>query len=439
MVLEAANQIADKTRQVIGFRIGDAHFFNVLKITPTSQGIETQLRIRILRNNSDMNSVSSEFRLYACDNGQWIEVSCGTIQVQYKQDSTEVDGGKEARAQLKWHQQHFENTMLSCSEPTGTEEFYEKLWKLGYTFGEDFRALGNVQHNKDREAIADVHCYAWRSNGKTNPPQTHIVHPITLDAMIQAGMAGFSRGANDAVPTGIPSIIKTLWISNSGLSAPQTQSVKVRTRTTSTDNFGFDCSIVALSQSIDRLLVEVEGLRCRFVTSVGSTDVHQSKQISYNIAWMPDIDLLNSEQIAAFCQSAQPSGTEYTGSQQGLTGPKARTDNAKRYGPFGKYLSALTFKNPRMKILQFNSRVGENTILFLEAIKSSQAHKKSSSSRYDKWVLTDPSELMLEQAREAFVGYNGTSFQQLDVEKDPLSQGFEAGSYDIILVDTVCE
>lgn len=442
MAIEAAHQLADSTREINGFKISDARFLAALKIPSTSEGIETQLHLRALQSdNSGKDTALSEYKLYAWENGNYIEITRGTIQVLYEHEKTEVDGGKEAQAQLKLHQRCFEKTRLSCSATTGTHEFYQKLRGLGYTFGEDFRVVENVQTNEAREAVADVKCYIWPSDKRRNPPQTHIVHPITLDGIFQAMLAVFCQDSEDVFPTAIPNYIKSLWISRAGLSAPQTQSVKLRGQIVSSDNLGFETSFVALNQNVDRLLVEAEGVKLRYVIGSATPIVHHMKQICHNVSWMPDIDLLSADEIRGFCQSGQPPSSETVYQQHGQSGStksQTRTDDMERYRQLGNYLNALTFKNPGTKILQLNSRGGECTISLMRAMMSLQA-RMSVGSRYDTWTVTDPSQEILKQAHETLADHVRISFQQFKVDEDPLAQGFETEFYDIVLFENVCE
>jgi acyl transferase domain-containing protein/acyl carrier protein len=54
-----------------------------------------------------------------------------------------------------------------------------------------------------------------------------------------------------------------------------------------------------------------------------------------------------------------------------------------------------------------------------------------------QYTFTDVSPLFVAKARERFAHYKYLTYQVLDIERDPVSQGFSKGSYDIILASNV--
>ena len=56
---------------------------------------------------------------------------------------------------------------------------------------------------------------------------------------------------------------------------------------------------------------------------------------------------------------------------------------------------------------------------------------------YSKYSYTDISSGFFVAAKERFKDYQNIEFSVLDISKDPLEQGFEEGSYDLILAANV--
>lgn len=80
-----------------------------------------------------------------------------------------------------------------------------------------------------------------------------------------------------------------------------------------------------------------------------------------------------------------------------------------------------------LRILEIGAGTGGTTAALLPHLKGRQV----------EYVFTDVSALFLTKARERFAAYPGMRYQLLDIEKDPLRQGFRPQAYDIVLAANV--
>ncbi|CAM1502592.1 Fc.00g073680.m01.CDS01 [Cosmosporella sp. VM-42] len=95
------------------------------------------------------------------------------------------------------------------------------------------------------------------------------------------------------------------------------------------------------------------------------------------------------------------------------------------------YIDALVHKNPDMEILEIGAGTGGATRPVMETLTQ---HGK----RYQHYDFTDISPSFFEHARETFSDQRGDmSFKILNVENNPLEQGFAAGQYDLIVAANV--
>jgi len=112
-----------------------------------------------------------------------------------------------------------------------------------------------------------------------------------------------------------------------------------------------------------------------------------------------------------------------------------KTTNGLNY--FLVYLDALVHKRPRLKILEIGAGTGGVTKSVLETITKHSDHK-SHSPRFSHYTYTDISPSFFENGRLLFEGLeHKVTFKILDIEKEPSEQGFEAGSFDLIIADNV--
>lgn len=82
--------------------------------------------------------------------------------------------------------------------------------------------------------------------------------------------------------------------------------------------------------------------------------------------------------------------------------------------------------NTPLRILEIGAGTGGTTGFVLDSLPA--------GSRY---VFTDLSPLFLERARERFGAHTGLECQLLDIERDPIAQGFSAESFDVVIASNV--
>ncbi|CAI7659405.1 unnamed protein product [Penicillium glandicola] len=104
--------------------------------------------------------------------------------------------------------------------------------------------------------------------------------------------------------------------------------------------------------------------------------------------------------------------------------PESKTMNDR----LGDLVGQITFRYPRMKILEIGAGSGSATKSILERIGSS----------YHSYTFTDISPGFFEEAKQQFSDHNDHFvYQVLNVEQDPSEQGFEDNSYDLIIAANV--
>ena len=101
------------------------------------------------------------------------------------------------------------------------------------------------------------------------------------------------------------------------------------------------------------------------------------------------------------------------------------------------YIDLLAHKNPMINILEIGAGTGSCTAPILETLAKSGRGEKG-QLRFGKYTYTDISPGFFEAAAEKFDEYlDRMEFKTLDIEKDPIEQGFEADKYDIVVASNV--
>lgn len=139
------------------------------------------------------------------------------------------------------------------------------------------------------------------------------------------------------------------------------------------------------------------------------------------------------QQLLQFIQQgAKASFPEVQGSDeviQGYLNERLASEHLAK--PLGAFLSALAHKNPLMKILD----VGAG---WQDVAPCAEILSENGQAPWAQYDYTERSQEDLKKAEERLSGLSDrVQFQVLDVDNDAVEQGFEEGSYDLIMATSV--
>lgn len=97
-----------------------------------------------------------------------------------------------------------------------------------------------------------------------------------------------------------------------------------------------------------------------------------------------------------------------------------------------EFFQLLGHKQPQMRILEIGAGTGGLTAKILKQLQSEFGERL-----YFQYTFTDVSSGFFVAAQERFKDYDGIEYKVLDISKDPLSQDFERGEYDLIIASNV--
>ncbi|KAL4894558.1 hypothetical protein BDV59DRAFT_207137 [Aspergillus ambiguus] len=97
-----------------------------------------------------------------------------------------------------------------------------------------------------------------------------------------------------------------------------------------------------------------------------------------------------------------------------------------------EYFQLLGHHQPQMRILEIGAGTGGLTAKILQQLRSEFGERL-----YLKYTFTDVSSGFFVAAQERFKEYDGMEYKVLDISKDPATQGFETGGYDLIVASNV--
>ena len=531
MAIEGVRQLVGTSdnRLLKGYRIKEVFFQRVLSIPSSAEGVESQLSLRPIQSSIDKDTSKFDFSILSISDGTWGENCHGVIQVEYEGSTNEVDAGYEDNSHSERSVGHFRKQKDACTRPIDNDFLYDHFNRCGLEFGPCFQTLSNVSYHEGK-VVAEVKTFDWETVNDTNHSQPHLIHPTTLDALIQVVLVGHTRGAQDTNVAKVPTRMSNLWLSASGLCYTEAKSLRATSNHLTKGHRQSESSFLAIDDNdVVRAYVDVlEMTKVDHQHEDSDSDKSQRK-LCYSMVWKPDFDLMTPDQAQLYCEvnrNAETSTTAFykdlhsfihtTISNLLLTIDPTKVDPAKiRYldrmktwvgsssngdllhaqpsdvphfdslarnlessneGKFyvevskhlaeilyseldpaevlirsniaieqrnefnsrltrqlSKLIDLLAHKNPRMKVLEVGAGMSNTTQSILEPLFSC-GNDEGATPRCSQYDLTDSSAVFIQKAQETFQQYGSRmKYNMLDVESDVLTQGFVAGTYDLIV------
>ncbi|KAL4863553.1 hypothetical protein BDV12DRAFT_206394 [Aspergillus spectabilis] len=99
---------------------------------------------------------------------------------------------------------------------------------------------------------------------------------------------------------------------------------------------------------------------------------------------------------------------------------------------FADFFRVFAHNRPWIRVLEIGAGTGGVTATILPALQGPHGERM-----YDSYTYTDISPGFFDAAQERFSRYDGVSYRPLDITVDPVTQGFDAASYDLIIASNV--
>ncbi|KAL4940592.1 hypothetical protein BDV06DRAFT_223966 [Aspergillus oleicola] len=313
MAIEGARQLADKSREVSGFKLRDIQIGAAATVTDDAD-LEVMLHMRPHTHGTRDKAFSWwGFSVSTCATGQELRQNCaGLILVEYRSgegSSTNIENEVVTIATAE----RYADVQTSCIAQEEPAKFYEDLASLGLNYGPTFSLMTDIRLGKGMSCctvqVADHGSTVAPPASVTRP---YIIHPTTLDAMFHAvfaalkGPGGVLKGA--MVPKSIDEvhIAADMDIAEKSIFHGFATASKHGFKEIMSDVHMFD-------SSVGKQTVSIIGFCCADVAgAVDMTDAGaEAANLCTSNTWLPAIELQSSEQLKDVVENlAQPSTAE---------------------------------------------------------------------------------------------------------------------------------
>ncbi|KAL6236739.1 polyketide synthase dehydratase-domain-containing protein [Aspergillus navahoensis] len=311
MAVEALRELLGAEVQLAGIHLKNVGFLHPMRYTHDTEELETQLTLSADGQSRVGDSVWFHFRLFAIDGGSYTECCNGDIQGVVVPDSSPsyMLDGEPLQAWVS-------NATGACTQPSNAYSF---LARGAVKYGPCFRGVESLRVSTSGEAICDVNMDTWRPHTSQEQPPEYLVHPCTLDALIQLVVPSLT-GGQGALPTTVPARASRIWIDCSaslelkkGKIIALARSVRVNRGTTS--------DIVGMTRGTARPVLRIDNLETRFIDTVSADHTETGPRVlCTKLVWRPDISMMDEGQVLDAVTRDRPRAPEGAISQfQALT------------------------------------------------------------------------------------------------------------------------
>ncbi|KAI1144225.1 putative polyketide synthase [Hypoxylon sp. FL0543] len=290
MAVEAAKQLADPAKNVIGYELRKLQLLNAFRVLHREGPVET--RFSLFPHWQTLKW--SHFQLFAHKENSWVEICRGQVRIHY-------DGEHDEKSRLqRWDVPGLLEQLPKTRRALTSEQHYSRLSSMyAAEYGPAFQTLGNIFLSEAGEFVADLDTRKWASAYGDKHVSPHVVHPATIDGIFQLVFAA-SDPVGNTKKILVPSRVGRIWINARGLAALDDRTVRVVGECSSTGYRRMNVRARVVSKNSTEPLIDVEHHETIVLSrdDIATADPNSTaRKLCARMRWLPDLDLLSPNQI----------------------------------------------------------------------------------------------------------------------------------------------
>ncbi|KAH8811665.1 putative polyketide synthase [Xylogone sp. PMI_703] len=404
MAVEGFRQsVTPPGQHISNFKLRDVDVISAVMIPDTPEGIELQLSLKPASDRLPSSQGWYEFNVYSVseeDNDSWTKHCAGFITAEFS--SAADESGRNNATSSDPRITEAINTSGANFQKQDPKKVYEYLRSEGIHHGPIFQNLEEIRVGKNK-SLATVRIPDTASVMPYNYESDHIIHPATLDTILQAIYPAIPKEATEHGNTKLPKFFKSISLSGK-ISSAAGDRFKVWSVVEKATTKSVISSISVLNDGSDNsaVLAEISGFRC---DSIGSTSNAEETEEKTNICFKMHWDYDISTDVESALKSVEQQSLLHT------------------------VINLYAHKIPGARYLSINAAEGTPS----EALNTLRG-SSIENPRFSHFTLTDSSQDFIDSMSKEYQDFsNLISLKKLDIGADISAQGFESGAYDIII------
>ena len=415
MAIEAVSQQAvNQGVKVSGYNLREVTIGHALVI-PEDQ-VETMLCLRPCDDGSRLSSEGwNEFSIFSVTgNENWTQHCRGLISAQKQMALNDVDGQRLANQEKVFYGGMVTEAEDKCVTNVNVKQLYSDLEAGGLHYGPTFVIMTQAWA-APYQSIGTVLVPDTAAVMPSNFQYPFVVHPGTLDGCIQVLFPGMAEAEGPIQDAAMPTFIEEIFVSSIIPREPKHKfKVYAKSEKISARQSTSSISVFNENGADFDPMISFSGLVCSSLPKASTEEAPRDpRKLCFKTVWAASPDFLSSSQVDEICHA-------------GLF--------SKRESNIASYVDLLAHQNPHLRCLEINAGKGEVTCSVLQVLGGFDRD----TPRFTKYDFTDATDGDFGEMKAKTSAWgNLVSFKQLDVQNNPLKQGFEEESYDLVIFNII--
>ncbi|KUI53493.1 Lovastatin diketide synthase LovF [Cytospora mali] len=283
-----------KCKTIAGYKLRNVDLHQALVVAESSEGTEILTTLYTVSEKDIGSRGWKRFNVSSVtQDNKWTEHATGLIMVEYQ--------GLDHISPRISAQQREVTGYVRHVDPA---DMYEGMRAAGIAHGPKFRNMKKItQSGKEMRSVSNFIVAEKSSSDEPDGSSGLVLHPTTLDSVIQAAYTALPGAGSVNAPPMVPKSIAELWISG-GISSQASHKFTACSRLDRQDQQSFQGDVSIVDQicgddiADSAAVLEMKGLICQSLgisVSPGSMSKTWEKEICSKLEWAADLSLASAD------------------------------------------------------------------------------------------------------------------------------------------------
>ena len=406
MAVQGAHQLAhDASKIVSAYELRNVYIERALMIPSSDDGVEVLLQFTPIA-TAQQHTIVHDFSIVSRGPAEhtWSRNCSGQIVTHLEdEDRSSWPGISEQDFALALHNDRFASARRTCVKVKQPKNFYHDLKSAEMEYGPTFQNLVDIRcGDKKAYCVARI-----PDTAAVMPHQTeseHVIHPALLDNLNQMILPSLTKPREPLERALVGSYFENIYIAST-ISTQPGEELEGYSTAKWLDSRTAEGSVFVSDSKSKRIQIIVKNMRCVALVPdkddgpFSKADSTSIRKLTSQQLWKMDVDLLAGSSVMKLSE----------------------------------YIDAFAYKRPEARILASDNDTCGLSLAVLRALcTGGHKHPRCASFTYTNGLAR-----VVDSAYSTLVERDKVFFQPMNIEENLAEQGFESGSYDLVLVSLV--